>query len=115
MARCAPLSLSLFVDGLCKREDLFIMTKAWNDMHGDGDILIALAKSLKDLKLDYVDMYFLHWPFPNYHAPHTVECDCGQRAKCIKSYRLYQCPTCGKKYTLSYGDYILIDEKGKKR
>ncbi|MDT6429136.1 DNA helicase UvrA, partial [Enterococcus faecium] len=23
--------------------------------------------------------------------------------------------TCGKKYTLSYGDYILIDEKGKKR
>ncbi|HAP9983688.1 TPA: DNA helicase UvrA, partial [Enterococcus faecium] len=26
-----------------------------------------------------------------------------------------QCPTCGKKYTLSYGDYILIDEKGKKR
>ncbi|MDV4416721.1 DNA helicase UvrA, partial [Enterococcus faecium] len=22
---------------------------------------------------------------------------------------------CGKKYTLSYGDYILIDEKGKKR
>ncbi|HAQ7388830.1 TPA: DNA helicase UvrA, partial [Enterococcus faecium] len=37
------------------------------------------------------------------------------RAKCIKSYCLYQCPTCGKKYTLSYGDYILIDEKGKKR
>ncbi|HCD8125778.1 TPA: DNA helicase UvrA, partial [Enterococcus faecium] len=28
---------------------------------------------------------------------------------------LYQCPTCGKKYTLSYGDYILIEEKGKKR
>ncbi|WP_322898991.1 DNA helicase UvrA, partial [Enterococcus faecium] len=49
------------------------------------------------------------------HAPYTVECDCGERAKCIKSYCLYQCPTCGKKYTLSYGDYILIDEKGKKR
>ncbi|HAP7358731.1 TPA: DNA helicase UvrA, partial [Enterococcus faecium] len=28
---------------------------------------------------------------------------------------LYQCPTCGKKYTLSYGDYVLIDEKVKKR
>ncbi|MDT6365055.1 DNA helicase UvrA, partial [Enterococcus faecium] len=28
--------------------------------------------------------------------------------------RLYQCQTCGKKYTLSYGDYVLIDEKGKK-
>ena len=65
-----------FNDGICKREDLFIMTKAWNDMHGDGDILIALAKSLKDLKLDYVDMYFLHWPFPNYHAPY---CDVDSR------------------------------------
>ncbi|MBK1233555.1 DNA helicase UvrA, partial [Enterococcus faecium] len=27
--------------------------------------------------------------------------------------RLYQCPICGKKYTLSYGDYILIEEKGR--
>ncbi|MGC3008558.1 DNA helicase UvrA, partial [Enterococcus faecium] len=26
------------------------------------------------------------------------------RAKCIKSNCLYQCPTCGKKNTLSYGD-----------
>ncbi|HAQ5736861.1 TPA: DNA helicase UvrA [Enterococcus faecium] len=65
-------------------------------------------------KFDYWGVPFSEL-FPNYHAPHTVECDCGQRAKCIKSYRLYQCPTCGKKYTLYYGDYILIDEKGKKR
>ena len=35
-----------FADGLCKREDLYIMTKVWNDMHGQGDVLIALAKSL---------------------------------------------------------------------
>ena len=56
-------------EGTVERKDLFVMTKVWNDMHGDGDVLIALAKSLKDLKLDYVDLYFLHWPFPNYHAP----------------------------------------------
>ena len=41
-----------FADGLCKREDLYIMTKVWNDMHGQGDVLIAVAKSLKDLQLD---------------------------------------------------------------
>jgi alcohol dehydrogenase (NADP+) len=55
--------------GTVKREDLFINSKVWNDMHGRGDVLLSLAKTLKDLRLDYVDAYFVHWPFPNYHAP----------------------------------------------
>jgi alcohol dehydrogenase (NADP+) len=54
-----------------KREELFITSKVWNDMHGRGDVLLSLAKSLKDLRLDYLDAYFVHWPFPNYHAPHA--------------------------------------------
>jgi alcohol dehydrogenase (NADP+) len=52
-----------------KREELWITSKVWNDMHGDGDILLSCAKSLKDLKLEYLDLYLVHWPFPNYHAP----------------------------------------------
>lgn len=56
-------------EGCAKREDLFITSKVWNDMHGKGDILLSCAKSLKDLQLDYLDIYFVHWPFPNYHAP----------------------------------------------
>lgn len=55
--------------GTVKREELFITTKVWNDMHGKGDVLLSCAKSLKDLKLDYIDLFFVHWPFPNYHAP----------------------------------------------
>ncbi|OTN79384.1 DNA helicase UvrA [Enterococcus faecium] len=51
-------------------------------------------------KFDYCDVPFSEL-FPNYHALHTVECDYGKRAKCIKSYRLNRCQTCGKKYTLS--------------
>jgi alcohol dehydrogenase (NADP+) len=55
--------------GEVKRDELFITSKVWNDMHGKGDILLSLAKTLRDLRLEYVDAYFVHWPFPNYHAP----------------------------------------------
>ena len=55
--------------GIVKREELFVTSKVWNDMHGRGDVLLSLAKTLKDLRLEYVDAYFVHWPFPNYHAP----------------------------------------------
>jgi len=55
--------------GVVKREELFITSKVWNDMHGTGDVLLSFAKSLKDLQLDYLDIFFVHWPFPNYHAP----------------------------------------------
>jgi len=56
-------------EGVVKREELFITSKVWNNMHGRGDVLLSCAKTLKDLQLDAVDLYFVHWPFPNYHAP----------------------------------------------
>ena len=56
-------------EGVVRREDLFIISKVWNDMHGRGDVLLSCAQTLKDLKLSYLDAYVVHWPFPNYHAP----------------------------------------------
>ena len=53
--------------GVARREELFVQSKLWNDMH--GAVLLALSKTLNDLRLDYVDAYFVHWPYPNYHAP----------------------------------------------
>ncbi|MBR4529172.1 MAG: aldo/keto reductase [Lachnospiraceae bacterium] len=57
----------LFRDGVVKREDLFITSKVWNDQH--REVRKACEKSLHDLGLSYIDLYFVHWPFPNYHAP----------------------------------------------
>lgn len=66
-----------------KREELFVTSKLWNDMHGRGDVLYSVAKTLKDLRLDYLDLYFVHWPFPNYHPP---GCDADTRNPLSRSY-----------------------------
>ncbi len=59
-----------------KREELWITSKVWNDMHGEGEVIRSCKQSLKDLQLDYLDLYLIHWPFPNYHAP---GCDVNSR------------------------------------
>lgn len=51
------------------REELFIMSKVWNDMHEPEDVIKACKKTIKDLQVEYLDCYLVHWPFPNYHPP----------------------------------------------
>lgn len=46
------------------REELFITTKIWNNAQRLGDIEGAFNRSLERLKLDYVDLYLVHWPVP---------------------------------------------------
>ncbi len=56
-----------FEEKVVERKDLFIMTKVWNDMH--REVRKSCLKSIEDLQCEYLDMLFIHWPFPNYHAP----------------------------------------------
>ena len=56
-----------FDEGVVARKDLFIMSKVWNDMH--ERVAESCDKSIADLQCDYLDMFFIHWPFRNYHAP----------------------------------------------
>lgn len=49
-------------DSGIKREELFITTKCWNDHRGYEKTMKAFDESCANLKLDYLDLYLLHWP-----------------------------------------------------
>ncbi len=51
-----------FKEGWVTREELWITSKLWNDCHEEQHVLPALQQSLKDLRLDYLDLYLVHWP-----------------------------------------------------
>jgi len=51
-----------FDEGVVKREELFIQSKLWNSNHRPEHVRPDLEQTLKDLQLDYVDMYMIHWP-----------------------------------------------------
>ncbi len=59
-------SLQTILQGGVPREDLWITSKVWNDKH--GQVIESCKQSLQDLQLDYLDLYLVHWPFPNFHA-----------------------------------------------
>ena len=44
------------------REQVFVTTKLWNGDHGYDSTLGAFDNSLKELGLDFLDLYLIHWP-----------------------------------------------------
>ena len=55
--------------GLCKREELWVTSKLWNTNHRPEHVKLAVKKSLRDLKLEYLDLYLIHFPIALQHVP----------------------------------------------
>jgi len=76
-------SLEQIIRGGVRREELWITSKLWNDKHAPRDVAPSFEKSLRDLRLDYLDLYLIHWPFPNFHPP---GCEVTSRSPDAKPY-----------------------------
>ncbi len=63
--------------GGVRRDRLWITSKLWNDRHAPADVIPSCLESLRALRLDYLDVYLVHWPFPNFHP---AGCDVRTRA-----------------------------------
>jgi alcohol dehydrogenase (NADP+) len=62
-------SLARIVASGIPREQLWITSKVWNDCHTPADLERSCLKSIRDLRVEYLDGYLVHWPFPNHHDP----------------------------------------------
>jgi diketogulonate reductase-like aldo/keto reductase len=74
---------ALLTSGEVKRNELWITSKLWNNKHAEGDVIPSCEQSLRDLRLDYLDLYLIHWPFPNFHPP---KCDVSSRSPHARPY-----------------------------
>jgi diketogulonate reductase-like aldo/keto reductase len=52
------------------RKELFITTKLQNKDHGYKNTLKYFEESMKNLEIDYLDLFLIHWPNPVYFREH---------------------------------------------
>ena len=58
--------------GLCQRDDLWVTSKLWNTYHSAEHVRMACEKSLKDLGLQQLDLYLIHFPIAQKYVPIDV-------------------------------------------
>jgi alcohol dehydrogenase (NADP+) len=51
-------------EGEVTRKELWMTSKLWGDAHGRENVQGALKKTLQDLRLEWLDLYQIHWPIP---------------------------------------------------
>jgi len=48
--------------GLCRRDELWVTSKLWNTFHEPRHVRPACERTLRDLGLDHLDLYLVHFP-----------------------------------------------------
>lgn len=56
-------------EGACSRDDLWVTSKLWNTNHEPQHVRPAAERTLRDLQLDYLDLYLIHFPISLRHVP----------------------------------------------
>jgi len=62
-------------EGIVTREDLYVTTKLWNTYHDEKHVPLALERCLKDLGLDYVDEFLIHFPISMEYVDFEDKCE----------------------------------------
>jgi diketogulonate reductase-like aldo/keto reductase len=76
-------ALQAVLDEGVARDEIWVTSKLWNDEHGERDVAPSCERTLRDLRLDHLDLYLVHWPFPNFHPP---GCDVHARSDGARPY-----------------------------
>jgi D-xylose reductase len=58
--------------GECRRDELWITSKLWNTYHRREHVRPAVERTLHDLRLDYLDLYLIHFPIALEFIPFDV-------------------------------------------
>ncbi|XBW34781.1 hypothetical protein QEN19_000347 [Hanseniaspora menglaensis] len=56
-------------DGIVTRDEIFVVSKLWNNYHAPKNVKPAVEKILADLQLDYIDLLYIHFPLPFSYVP----------------------------------------------
>ncbi len=64
---------AVFKSGALRREDVFVTSKLWDTEHARKDVRAACETTLRDLRLDYLDLYLMHWAIAEPKSGHTYD------------------------------------------
>ena len=56
-------------EGTCRRDELWVTSKLWNTYHAKEHVRPAVERSLRDLGLDALDLYMIHFPIAMEYVP----------------------------------------------